>query len=249
MTRVSRYKSLSLPRRWIGDLAYFASKVPTVGGAVVIRVSDVAEARRQCQPLIGWNAILVKAIALTAMRQPELRQTYMPWPWPHLYQHPSCVATIVVEREWRGAPGTFFGKIKQPELRSLRDIDSRLRDLKRKEVEEVFHFRRLLRLTRYPLFLRRLVWRLAFSFSGRLKMHQFGTFSVNSIGGRDVFVSQSLALAALSWFYGPPMPDGTMHLQIFFDHRVIDGAAVKRIANELAATLNSEIIAELRAGG
>lgn len=214
-----------------------------------MRVREVAEARRQCQPLISWGAILVKAIALTAQRQPELRQAFMRFPWPHIYEHPHCVATYVVEREWRGEIGTFFGKIKWPEKRSLRDIDARLRKFKTNDIESVFHFRRLIQITRLPLPLRRLIWRLVYSFSGRLKMHQMGTFSLNSIGARGVAGTQSMAVVAMSWFYGPVNADGMMPIQVFFDHRVIDAMTVNRIVYEVAKTLKTEIVDELHAGG
>src|ERR1700686_4397189 len=126
----SRYVELSLPRLWMSELAYFGNKTPIVGGTSLLRVAVVAAARRNQQPLISWGAILLKAIALTGERYPELKRCYMPLPWGHFYQHPHSVATIVVERMWRGERAVFFHQIRAAEQMSLREIDRELRWLK-----------------------------------------------------------------------------------------------------------------------
>jgi pyruvate/2-oxoglutarate dehydrogenase complex dihydrolipoamide acyltransferase (E2) component len=228
------------------DFLHFAMKVPTAGGSAVVDVSDVATARRLCPPLISWTAIFVKAIALTSKKQPELRQYYMPLPWPHIYEHPHCIAGVVVEREWRCEDAVLIGLIGEPEKKSLREIDTRIRFMKRAKVEALGSFRRLIRNTAYPLPFRRLLWRITLFGSGRLRAATCGTFWVNSIRARDVQVTQSFALVALSCFLTPVKPNGGMTLQVFFDHRVIDGVTVKRVVNEIEATLNGPILAELR---
>ena len=134
MFRFDRYVPLSLSRLWVRELAYFASKVPTAGGTALLEVKAVATARRNQQPPIGWGAIMVKAIALVARRHPELKRCYMPWPWAHFYEHPHCVATIMVEREWRGERAVFADQIHAPEQKSLREIDAMLRGLKQAPV-------------------------------------------------------------------------------------------------------------------
>jgi hypothetical protein len=232
----------------MGDLMHFASKVPTGGGRVYIRAKDVAEARRRCQPLIGWSAILIKALALTAKKWPELRQSYMPFPWAHLYEHPYCVATLVVERRWQDENTVFFYRIHRPEDLSLREIDNDLREMKSAKVESVRAFRRLIRITRLPLPLRRLLWIIALRGSGRLRTRYFGSYSLNSISGRNIQASQSLTVLGTSWFYGPINADGFMPLEVFFDHRIIDGSNIKRMIDDLETTLSRDIVAELNQG-
>jgi hypothetical protein len=166
---------------------------------------------------------------------------------PHIYEHPHCIAGVVVEREWRREDAVFIGFIAEPEKKSLREIDTRIRFMKRAKVEALGSFRRLIRNTAYPLPFRRLLWRITLYGSGRLRAATCGTFWVNSIRARDVQVTQSFALVALSWFLTPVKPSGGMTLQVFFDHRVIDGVTVKRVVNEIEATLNGQILAELRA--
>jgi 2-oxoacid dehydrogenases acyltransferase (catalytic domain) len=239
---------LSLPRLWANDYVHFAARSPTVGGTFSIRVRSVAAARRKCQPLIGWAAILTKAMALTAGRWPELRQCYMPLPWPHLYEHPCCVANLVLEREWRGEQAIFCDQIRAPESISLREIDDRLRTMKGAQIDALGGFRRIIRITGYPLLVRRLLWSLVLKGSGRLRARYFGTFCVNLLAGRNMHISQSVTLHAISLFHGPLQPDGIMKLHVFFDHRVIDGARVARWVADLEATLGRDVVAELASG-
>jgi hypothetical protein len=233
---------------WAIDIVHFAAKAPTVGGMYSIRVKSVAAARRNCQPLIGWAAILTKAMALTAVRCPQLRQCYMPLPWPHLYEHPSCTANLVVEREWKGERAIFCDQVPGPESLALREIDNRLRGMKGARIEALGGFRRMIRITGYPFLVRRLLWSLALKGSGRLRARYFGTFCVNLLAGRNMQISQSLTLHAISLFHGPLQPDGIMKLSVFFDHRLIDGAGVARWLADLEATLNDDIVAELNSG-
>jgi 2-oxoacid dehydrogenase/acyltransferase catalytic subunit len=245
MTWGSRHRRLSLPRLWANDFVHFAAASPTVGGTYSIRVKPLAAARRNCQPLIGWAAILTKAIALTAARWPQLRQFYMPLPWPHLYEHPNCIASFVVERAWNGEQAIFGDQIHAPERLSLRQIDNLLRGIKGAPIEALGGFRRIIRITGYPLLVRRLLWSLVLKGAGRLRARYFGTVCVNLLGGRNMQVSQSVTLHAISLFHGPLQPDGIMKLHVFLDHRVIDGASAARWLADLEATLNRDIVAEL----
>jgi len=243
----SRYIRLSLPRLWMRDLTYFATRPPIGGGTTLLNVEAVAAARRSQKPLISWSAIMVKAIALVAERHPELKRCYMPLPCGHFYQHPHCVATVVVERQWRGENAVFFHQISAPEHRSLREIDRMLRGLKEQPVEAIGSYRRLIRVTRIPAPLRRLVWRFGLYASGRLRSRYFGTFMINTVLSRRGGTTQSMTPMSVSFFYGSARPSGEMPLQIFFDHRVMDGVTATRLTIELDATLRREIVAELNA--
>ena len=41
--------------------------------------------------------MFARAFALVAARRPELRRSYLKFPWPHLYEHPVSVAGIITE--------------------------------------------------------------------------------------------------------------------------------------------------------
>jgi hypothetical protein len=242
-----RYVRLSLPRLWMRDVVHFGMRSFIVGGTASIRVSSVVEARRNSQPLISWSAILIKAIALNSRKWPQLRRAYISFPWPHLYEHPHAVATIVIEREWQGERAVFFDQIPAPEHTSLREIDRLLDGSKSLGIESVGSYRRLLRITRCPLPIRRLIWLIALRGAGRLKSKYFGTFTVNSISSRYNRTTQSVTPVSQSFEYGPVEPNGRMPIQFYFDHRVMDGQTLVRIGRDLESVLNNEILEELNA--
>jgi hypothetical protein len=229
----------------VNDFVHFAAQSPTAGGTYSVRMRSVAVARRTCQPLICWAAIFTKAMALTAAKWPELRQCYMSLPWPHLYEHPHSTATFVIERMWNGERVILCDLIRWPESLSLREIDHRLRGMKGAKIEALGGFRRIIRITGYPLPVRRLLWNLALKGWGRLRARYIGTFCVNLLTGRHGHVSQSFTLHGISLYCGPLETDGTMKVCVFFDHRIIDGAGIARWLADLEATLNHDIVAEL----
>jgi len=241
-----RYRPLSLPRRWVRDIMYFGRKSYWAGGNTVINIASLAAARRAYCPSISHAALLVKAVALVGQRWPQLRQAYMPFPFPHFYLHPHTVATIVVEREWRGEHVVLFDQIQRPEEKSLAEIDRLLRGMKRGPVEGISGFRHLIRMARIPWPIRGLVWRFGLYFSGRLRAKYFGTLSINSIVARRTEIMQSVTPLTFAFYYGVIEPNGDMPLQIIADHRVIDGAPTRRVATELQSILNTELVTELR---
>lgn len=241
-----RYRPVSLPRRWVRDIMYFGRKSYSVGGNAIINIAPLVAARRAYCPSISHAALLVKAIALAGQRRPELRQAYMPFPFPHYYVHPHTVATIVFEREWRGEQVVLFDQIERPEERSLAEIDRLLRGMKRGPVEGISGFRHLIRMARIPWPIRGLVWRFGLYFSGRLRATYFGTLSINAVVARRAEVMQSVTPLTFALFYGVVEPNGDLPLQTVVDHRVIDGVPMRRIANELQSILNNELVSEIQ---
>jgi hypothetical protein len=241
-----RYVPLSLPRLLMRDAGHFARPSYAVGMNATLNVSSLAKERRRHRPPIGWTALLAKAVALVACRTPALRQVFMPFPWPHLYQHPRSVATIVVERGWGGEAQVFFDQVQGPEETPLAEIDARIRGLKFAPVESVGAFRRIIRFGRMPTPIRRLICRAALYISGRVRARYFGTFSINSIPAPRTKALQSFTPLTLSFFYGYVEPSGDVLIQVLWDQRVIDGRPIRRMLSELESTLNREIVAELQ---
>jgi hypothetical protein len=240
------YVPLSQPRLLMRDAGHFAHRSYAAGMNATLNVSPLAKERRRHRPPIGWTALLVKALAVIGRRTPALRQVFMPFPWPHLYQHPRSVATIVVERGWGGEAQVFFDQVQGPEELSLVEVDTLIRGMKFRPVESVGAFRRIIRFGRMPTPLRRLVSRAALSISGRVRARYFGTFSINSIPAPRTEVLQSFTPLTLSLFYGYVEPNGDVLIQVLWDQRVIDGRPIRRMLSELESTLNGEIVAELQ---
>src|SRR5437867_10670871 len=77
---------LSPARRLMCDLMHASRQVPLVAVERLIDLRAVRDARRRCADPPSWFALLVKAFALTAVRRPVLRTSYLTFPWPRPYE-------------------------------------------------------------------------------------------------------------------------------------------------------------------
>lgn len=247
MNAERRYQSVPLHRRWMHDIIHSGKKAHVMGCSWRINVAPLVAARGSRLPPAGWTAIWLKTMALVGRRRPELRTLYMPLPWARLYVHPDMVCTVAIERTWQDAAAVFFEQVAAPDRRSLGELDEMLRRLKQQPVESVGSFRRLIRYARLPILLRRLIWSLALGWSGPLRMRYFGSAALNPfpVGGH---VTQSAMPVSCMLYFGLIESNGDAHIQVFYDHRVMDGVEVYRIVRELEATLNRDIVAELKNG-
>jgi hypothetical protein len=240
-----RYRSVPLQRRWMNDIIHFGKQSHIMGCAWRINVAPLLAARADHrQPAIGWTALWMKAVALVGQRRPELRSLYLPFPWARLYQHPETVCTVVVERTWQGVAALFFEQFAAAEKRSLHELDAALRQLKQVPIESVGAFRRVIRISRLPVLLRRLIWSFGLNCSGRLRAKYMGICVLNPFpaGGN---ITQSAMPAAFMLYFGLIEPNGDAQIQIFYDHRIMDGVELYRIVRDLEATMNRDIVAEL----
>ena len=97
-------RRLSLPpgRRIVADMAQLSIGSPRAILLGRINVREVRDARMRAMPRVAWPALFMKAYAIAAREVPELRRIYVKLPWPHIYELPSSVAALVVEREIAG---------------------------------------------------------------------------------------------------------------------------------------------------
>jgi hypothetical protein len=72
-----------------------------------------------------------------------------------------------------------------------------------------------------------------------------GSFVINFIRAPRFAVAQSVSAISFSIWFGIVQPNGDMLVQLFWDHRVLDGMAANRLVHDLEAMMNTEIIAEL----
>src|SRR4051794_21140330 len=146
---------LSRARRLVIDFLHFASAVPTVPVQRRIKLQPVIDARAAVADRPAWTAIMVKAFAAVSAEVAELRRAFCKFPWPHLYEVPTPVASVVVERDFEGEKAIFIGRVKDPASLSLPELTRRLRAFHETPVEDVKDFRRALRMVRYPRPVRR----------------------------------------------------------------------------------------------
>src|SRR5438067_676799 len=98
MAPAGRRLPLSPPRRLVCDMLHFAGGVPSVPMQRRMNLGELVATRAAVAPPISWSAIFLKAYGAVAAERPELRRCYLPWPRPHLYEHPVNVASLAVER-------------------------------------------------------------------------------------------------------------------------------------------------------
>ncbi|HYT89454.1 MAG TPA: hypothetical protein VEL76_12175 [Gemmataceae bacterium] len=236
---------LSLPRRLIGDMMHFAQQVPSVPVQRRMNIAPLVAARREAVPRPSWCALFTKAYALVAAARPELRRAYLSFPWPHLYEHPSSVASIAIERRIGDEDAVLFAQIRGVEEHTPEQLDRFLKECKETPIERVGMFRRALRVSRLPRILRRFLWWLGLNWSGYKRARNWGTFGVSVYSGLGAEGLHPLSPLTTTLNYGVISEDGTVDVRIIYDHRVLDGSNVARALAELEQVLNEDIARSL----
>jgi hypothetical protein len=239
-------RPLSLPRRWMADLMAVSERIPRVALDRTMNLAPLAVARCEHPSPPSWLVLMTKAYAIVAQRTPVLRQAYMSFPWPHLFETNHNIAAVSVAREYQGEPAVFFGKITAPEGMSLRGLSEKVSDWKRLPFERIRSFSRMIRYSRYPLPIRRLAWRLGMNISGRQRAKTVGTFGVSALTNSNCRIVHLLAPTTSSLSFGPVTATGQVEVQLTFDHRVLDGMTAVRALADTEAVLNGELVAELQ---
>ena len=239
--KVGRSLPLSLPRRFIGDLLHFAQKVPTVPVQRRMNIAPLMAARNQAFPRPSWCSLFTKAYAMVAADRPELRRAYLSIPWPHLYEHPSSIASVAIERRWQNEDAVFFVQVRNPEDHTPQQLDDYLQECKIKPVEKIGTFRRTLRVARLPRILRRFLWWLGLNLTGYKRARNWGTFGVSVYSGLGAESLHPLSPLTTALNYGVIADDGAVDVRIIYDHRVMDGSSVARALAEMEQILNGPV--------
>jgi hypothetical protein len=240
---------LSVPRRFVCDLMYASRHAPIITFERRMELAEVVAARQTTARRPAWALLLAKAYAAVAARRPELRRAYLPVPWPHLWEADESVASVAVEREYRGEMGVFFGFLRAPDTRPLAELVTVLDEWRAKPLEEVRPFKRQIKYSRLPLPVRRVLWRWATAWNGRMKAKNFGTFGVSLTGPSGATALNLIGPLAVSLNTGVLRPDGSVDVRLHFDHRVFDGMTAARALADMEVYLRGEIVAELKAMG
>jgi len=236
---------LSAPRRIVADLLHFALRMPLVPVERRIDISRLQAALAQSTKRPFWSAIFLKGFALVAREMPELRQVYLQWPRPRLYEYPSSVGVVGIERQFEGEVSLFpFRIVNDPAAQTLSDISAQIQHAKEAPLEDIKQFRRMLIFARLPRFLRRATWWLGLNI-GRQRANYFGTFAVTTVGPDGASTMHPLAPVTSTVGYGLFLQDGHTDVRIVFDHRVLDGAPMARSLVRLEEILNGKILDEI----
>jgi hypothetical protein len=232
-------------RQLVTDLMHVSIKVPTVCMDRTMNLARIRAARQNCPAPPCWTAIFIKTFGIVAERMPEFRRVFMPFPYRRFYEHPYSIATVNIERKWKDENVVFHAQIRRPEKRTLGEIDTLIRYLKNEDVEKVAHFRRIMRMTRVPWPLRRLVWWSAMNLFSRLRVHNFGTFGITTTGAQGAGILKLVPMLTATLHYGMFDENDNLQMRLSFDHRVCDGATVAGALVAMENVLNREILDEL----
>ncbi len=239
---------LSLPRRFMNDLLHFSKRIPSVPMERRMDLGELVEARRHWDQRVSWCAIFLKAYSILSARRPELRRTFLSFPWGHIYEHPINVASFSLEREYEGEDAVFFARVPRPELLSLETLDALVRAHKKADIESVDSYQHALKLSRLPQAVRRFLWWLGLETDGRYKAYFFGTFGISVVASFGAAGLHLLSPLATTLNYGTFDDEGRIDVRLAYDHRVLDGATVARAMVALEDVLHNEILEELREG-
>lgn len=226
------------------DLLHFASGVPTVPVQRRMDLGSVRAARDLLLLRPCWPALFLKAYATVVGEMPALRRAFVKLPWAHLCEYPRSVASVAVERDWKGEPCVFFGRIGDPARMPLGDLHDRIRALAEAPVESVKSYRQLLRLASLPRPLRRAAMWLGLNLP-RTRPGQFGTFGLSVYSSLGAESLHPLSPLTTTLTYGPISSDGAVDVRLVYDHRVLDGATVARALARMEAVLGESILTEL----
>ena len=247
MTDHTDGKSRLIPRsrRLVWDLLHFNRKVPLCGHDRIMNFTDLDAVRKTSEPRrISWAALFAKAFGMVAQEFPALRQTWYRWPLAHLYQHPHSVASVAVHREYRNEPWVFWGLIESPETMSLAELEDCMQSFQESPPGVIF--RAQLKLTSWPMPIRRLIWSWNLAIAKRKRAERFGTFFLSTVGSRgtEIQVPPSVHTGCLT--YGPIAANGECRVTLAYDHRVMDGVYVadclKALESHLSKSIRQEVL-------
>jgi hypothetical protein len=239
-------RKLSVPRRLVADLMHASKQVPFVSLRRTIDVRPLIEARAASAQPAGWAAIFAKAFCLVARDEPVLRTLYLKWPWPHFYELPRSVGMVAIARHEDGQDCVLPQKVSAADELPLAEVDALIRHAKTAAVDDVPAFRKILRATRWPLPMRRLIWMVGLNF-GRQRANYFGSFGITSVAAYGAGELHALSPGPFIVSYGVVGPDRTIDVVIRWDHRVTDAALIAKALTRLEQVLNTAIAGELLA--
>ncbi len=234
-------------RRLSWDLLYFHRAVPLCAHDRRMNLSAISAARDAFPERISWPAIFIRSYAIVAQEIPELRQTWYRWPWAYLYQHPSSVATLTVQRRIGDEPWLFWGQIACPEMLSLAELQKRIDRFRDGDVREVF--RKQLQLAGLPTLLRRAIWWYNLNIATSARAKRLGTFFVSTLAGRGAEIQLPPSIHTGCLTFGPLDENNQARVTLAYDHRVMDGALAASILQRLEETLNGVMVRELGVPG
>ncbi len=240
---------LSASRKWVIDLLHCARNIPTIPVQRRLDLSRVVAARSRANQRPRWVTIFTKAYAQLAIETPELRRSFLQYPWTRLWQHGCNVASVAVTREYEGERAVFFAKIREPENMTIAQIDAIIDHHVRSPIEEIETFRLAINLANLSRPLRRFMWFMGLNWKGIWREAVFGTFGLSVYSGTGAQSLHPISPLTTLLNYGPIDENGCVDVRIVYDHRVMDGLVVAEGLAKLQMIFDTIIVDELNGMG
>ncbi len=237
-------RTVTADRSLVLDLLYFSRKVPSFSVERWFDVAEIAEARCLLAQRISWAAMFIKAMGLASRDVPELRQFYLPYPWPRIHQTVYSVISLSINRVVDGADRLFWGRFQCPERTPLLDIQAQLSRFQFEDPRVVF--KRQFLLAKLPMPLRRVGWWWRLFCDPGQRARRLGSASISTLSSQGVLNRTHPNLLTASLDYGPLQADGRMWITLLCDHRVLDGVTAARAVNAINSNLCERVLRELR---
>ena len=242
-----RWVRPSADRRMVADLSWASLRVPRCLMTARLHLPRALAARAALPaPRPPWTAIFAKGFALAAEARPALRRLHATLPAPRLLELDHAIGCVMVEREHAGEATLTLARFTEPYAMPLAELAVLLEHAKTAPPEASKSFRRMLRFTRLPWPLRRLMMRIALAFAAPIARYA-GSFGISALGAQDVAIMDSVSIVPVFISYGPIGPDGAVNVYLAFDHRVMDGADGAAALRGLEAMIEGRVAEELDA--
>ena len=234
-------------RRTVIDLCRAARSVPVFAVERSWEAQRIEDLRKNASTRVGWPCIFLRAWGLVGQQFPELRQAYLSFPWPRLYQHPVTIGTIAMHRQLENEEQgqLVWPRIASPESKSLVDLQEILDQAKTAPLASIGKDIQL--LARFPAPIRHLSWWLLMNLWGRKKAKKLGTFGLSTLASQGSLNRSHPLVLTSSITYGPIDERGQMLVTVLCDHRVIDGYLASQALAQLLRVIESTIAQELTA--
>ena len=237
---------LSVQRRMVIDLLYFATGIPTVP----------VQKRMSLGPLIGGTGRKPRTAALdgdlhqgiwvVAEEFPELRRVYIKLTLAAIVRVPDQQGQHPPRARLQRRVRRLAGFNQRPRASiACATSDTWIGYASTTPVEEIKDFRRWTQFARLPTFVRRAFWWLGLNW-GRQRGNYFGTFGVSVYSALKAESLHPLSPATTVLNYGVMTEDGVLDVRIIYDHRVMNGATVARVLGRLEEILNTVMIEEVQ---
>jgi hypothetical protein len=234
-------------RRLILDICRASCTVPTFAVDRNIPLEQVHRTRKNTRVRIGWATLFARAYGLVAAEVPQLRQTFISLPWPRLYQHPSSIVSITINRvePQTGEERLVWSRVRNIERLTLQEIQGGIEQHQHGDISELFRERRILEAMPGPI--RQVAWHLLMRWMGRKRARHLGTFSLSTLANFGTTNHAHPLIVTSSLSYGPLDDNFCSRVTLQADHRVLDGAVLARALVRLEDVMNTVIIDELQA--